>query len=668
MPKYLLLIALSLIAAIQLSAMESVETKLTTDDLLDMDLEQLLDIEANDVYGATKTEQKSIDAPSSVSIVSAEDIRRLGYKTVGDAVASQSGFYTYYDRSYQYLGVRGFGRPGDYNTRILLMIDGQRINDNIYDTASVGTDFPLDMALIDHIEVIRGPGSALYGTNAFFAVINVITKDVADGRHGQITGEVGSFDMHKESFGYSKTFGNDMRMMVHASRYYSGGQDLYYKAFDTPESNNGIAENMDKEQYKNIFIKLAAKNVVFEVIMNKREKSNPTAAWEMLFNDPHAKMIDEHQTYRLKYAKDITKKWQLDAQVAYNRYDYYGSYPYDEVEEVVVYKDDTPGRWIDGNVDLKYQASIGNQWLFGAYYYKNLKQKLKYFNDDEIINEVEEKSDLYALYAQNIYDYSEKLSFTTGIRYDHYETFGDIVNPRFAAIWHMDELSVLKLLYGQAFRAPNIYERLYNDGEDTQKGNPNLNAEKIKTYELVLEHYTMQQAYMSATLFYYKIDNLITQVEDPEDELLLYRNIDKVESKGLEMNYRKRFKNGLRAGVNYTFAYSIDARTDTWMTNSPKHVANLYAAMPLADERFSVGATLQYNAKRKSPRGEMIDDFVVTNVTATGTDIVAKGLDMDISIYNLFDSRYASVVGEEHIQREIEQDGINGMIRLRYRF
>ena len=76
--------------------------------------------------------------------------------------------------------MRGFSRPGDFNSRILLQIDGHRLNDNIFDTAAIGTEFPLDIDLIDRIEFMRGPGSSLYGSNAFFGVINIITRTSED--------------------------------------------------------------------------------------------------------------------------------------------------------------------------------------------------------------------------------------------------------------------------------------------------------------------------------------------------------------------------------------------------------------------------------------------------------------------------------------------------------
>ena len=117
-----------------------------------------------------------------MTIVTAEDIRTFGWRTLAEALTSVRGFYTTNDRNYTYVGVRGFGRPSDYNNRVLVLVNGHRFNDNVYDQALVGNEFPIDLALVERIEIIRGPGSALYGTSAFFAVINVVA---ASGRRGR---------------------------------------------------------------------------------------------------------------------------------------------------------------------------------------------------------------------------------------------------------------------------------------------------------------------------------------------------------------------------------------------------------------------------------------------------------------------------------------------------
>ena len=144
------------------------------------------------VYSASKFEQKTSEAPSSVSIVTAADIQHYGYRTLADILRSVRGFYTTYDRNYTYAGVRGFGRPGDYNTRVLLLVDGHRINDDIFSQAFIGTESIVEVDLIDRVEIIRGPGSSLYGTGAFFGVINVITKRGRDVGGTELSAAAGS--------------------------------------------------------------------------------------------------------------------------------------------------------------------------------------------------------------------------------------------------------------------------------------------------------------------------------------------------------------------------------------------------------------------------------------------------------------------------------------------
>src|ERR1035438_1133046 len=137
-------------------------------DLMSLSIE---DLAKTKVFSASRHLEDTREAPSSVSIITSQDIARYGWRTLGDILGSLRGFYTSYDRDYTYLGVRGIQRPGDYNSRILLMINGHRLNDNVYDSAPIGSEFPLDLHLIEHIEIIRGPSSSLFGTNAVFGVI-----------------------------------------------------------------------------------------------------------------------------------------------------------------------------------------------------------------------------------------------------------------------------------------------------------------------------------------------------------------------------------------------------------------------------------------------------------------------------------------------------------------
>ncbi|HEU5338880.1 MAG TPA: TonB-dependent receptor plug domain-containing protein, partial [Sulfuricaulis sp.] len=217
----------------------------TRQALIELPLEQLLNLE---VYSASKFTQKVSEAPSSVSIVTADDIRTYGYRTLADILKRIPGLYVTYDRNYSYLGTRGFARPGDYNTRILLLVDGYRISDGIYDGGLIGTDFNVDVDLIDRVEFVPGPGSAIYGSSAVFGVINVITKKGRDIGGFEVSGEVASFDTHKGRLTYGHRDDNGLETLLSASSYHSRGKNQFFPEFNDPATNNGVAQNLDHDR------------------------------------------------------------------------------------------------------------------------------------------------------------------------------------------------------------------------------------------------------------------------------------------------------------------------------------------------------------------------------------------------------------------------------------
>jgi iron complex outermembrane receptor protein len=121
-------------------------------DVTDMSLEQLLQI---GVVGASKYKQKQSEIGAAVSVITRQEIRAFGWRTLDQALASLPGVYVTYDRQFTYLGVRGFGLPGDYDTRVLVTINGNRVNDPIFDSGPFGRELPLDMDLIERIEFIH---------------------------------------------------------------------------------------------------------------------------------------------------------------------------------------------------------------------------------------------------------------------------------------------------------------------------------------------------------------------------------------------------------------------------------------------------------------------------------------------------------------------------------
>lgn len=159
-------------------------------------------LEIPSVYGAAKYDQKVNEAPAAVIIITAEQIRKYGYRDFAQILDSAPGLFTNNDRNYGYLGIRGFNRPGDYTSRILLLVDNHRLNDAVFDQDGAGTEMPIDVDLIDRIEIIKGQGSSLYGTNAFFGVVNVITIRGRDIKGAEVSGKASSFNTYRSRLSY----------------------------------------------------------------------------------------------------------------------------------------------------------------------------------------------------------------------------------------------------------------------------------------------------------------------------------------------------------------------------------------------------------------------------------------------------------------------------------
>ena len=121
-------------------------------------------LDAGQVFGASERLQPVIEAPASVSFVTAEEIRRFGYRTLADILSSVRGMYVTADRNFSYIGTRGFSKPGDYNSRILLLVNGHRVNDNVFGQAEIGAEFGFDPAIFERVEIIRGPASSRAAT------------------------------------------------------------------------------------------------------------------------------------------------------------------------------------------------------------------------------------------------------------------------------------------------------------------------------------------------------------------------------------------------------------------------------------------------------------------------------------------------------------------------
>ncbi|MGZ8227845.1 MAG: TonB-dependent receptor plug domain-containing protein [Methylococcaceae bacterium] len=630
------------------------------------------------VYSASKFPQKKIDAPAAVSIITAQDIKDYGYRTLADILRSIRGLNLSYDRSYTSLGVRGFGRPGDYNSRILLLIDGYRTNEALFDQASLGTDFLLDNELIDRVEFVPGSGSAVYGSNAFFGVVNVITKSGKGIKGMEASGEVWSYGTDKERVTVGKQFENGLDVLLSASRYDSDGQDLFFPEFNTPGTNNGVAENLDADYSERAFGKFSWHDLTFETGYVSRRKQVPTATFGTVFNGQPNFNEDSQAFFDLSYNTDLSPDFNVYAHAYHGRSDVDAEYLIDprlspaDPADFVINKNQGVGRWAGADVKMVDTHLDGHKFVFGSEYQNNWSQSgINYDIDPNFVyQDIHESSSRYAFYAADDMTIFDPLNFNIGVRYDHYSTFGDTINPRIAMIYKFNPETALKLLYGTAFRAPSAYE-LYFDGQGFN-ANPDLKPEKIDSYEIAFEYQPQRSLRFVATGFRNEIDGLIGLQEDPDNDLLIYKNIGQVEIWGAELELEKLWDNGLRLRSSYTWNRARDGVTGEKLINSPVHLVKLNFSAPLWEERFRFGVETQYTSERLTLDGADTNGYPLVNLTLRTDKLFQsylKGLEISGSIYNLADEDYASVGGEEHEPiNVIPQDGRNFRLQLNYHY
>ena len=439
------------------------------------------------VYGAVKYDQKVTEAPASITIITADQIKKYGYRNFTQILDSVPGFFTTNDRNYDYAGVRGFNRPGDYNSRILLLIDNHRLNDAVFDQAPMGNDGPIDVDLIDRVEIIRGPSSSLYGTNAFFGVINVITKRGRDLKGLEVSGEAGTFDSYKSRMSYGNKLNNGLEFLVSGSYLDSAGQrDLFYKEFNGPATNNGHAVKSDSENFENFFGKASYGDFTLQGGYVSRKKKVPTASFGTVFNSGAEGTLDQRGYLDLKYRHEFASDLTLNVRGYYDRYEYRGDYPYD-YPPPTLNQDRTLAQ--QGGAELSVVKRLFNRHkvILGTEYRNQFQTDQSNKDDVPPATYLDDRrsSTVWAVFGQEEWAITDRLLLNVGIRHDHYSTFGGTTNPRAGLIYNWTNTTA-KLLYGQAFRAPNPFEQNY--AATTSLSNMSLRPERITTYEAVLEH------------------------------------------------------------------------------------------------------------------------------------------------------------------------------------
>jgi len=639
-----------------------------------MDEGALLFGEIPSISSASRYEQPETKAPASVSIVTSDQIKKYGYRTLSAILGSLPGFLTTYDRAYHHIGVRGFAPPGDYNMRLLVLVDGHRINDNLEDYNAIGRDFVLDVDNIERVEVVRGPASSLYGSSAFFGVVSVTTKRGRDLQGTQIAGEVSSFGTHEEQGAVGRRFDNGVEAYLSASHYESQGRSRLAFA-DLAGNPPGIARDLDRDRAERLFGKASYGDLTLSGGYITRKKFLPTGTTSTVFNDPRVFYRDTRAYADLNYRHTFADVWDVTGRLFWDFYGFDDALPYPVPGGSILNQDLWSGQWFGGEFLVGRTLFDRHHLTLGAEYRRNYQQRM--MNLDAVPAAIYANnrlhSTIFGVFAQDEWRILDNLHLNAGLRYDHYESFGGTLNPRLGLIYDPFPGTTLKLLYGTAFRAPSTFESLYTCCNNAWRPNPDLQPETIETYEFVWEQALGEHFRLHLSPFYYKLKDIISLnvlpgrdgLSGTPDDYKQYRNSPGgMDAAGVEAQLVTRWEQ-LEGRLSYSFQ---DARGgDRRLANSPSHLVKFNLSAPLWGDHTFAGLEVQYTSSRRTVQNRIAGGFLVTNLTLF-SGRWWKGLEITGDIYNLFDTKYRDPAAPPLLPDTVQQDGRSLRLKISYEF
>jgi iron complex outermembrane receptor protein len=578
----------------------------------DPDALSLEDLLNSKVYSASKYQQKEAEAPSSVSVITAEDIRNYGYRTVQEALQSVTGFYVKNHLSYSTLGVRGFAPSGDANGRILFLVNGHAINNNIDDSAPIGDDFPIDMDVIERIEVVRGPNSTLYGADAFMGAVNVITR-TGKSKGEVISGEAGSLGTYKETAIYGLDQAGTQALF--SASYWNTAAPSHLDVIEDPTGSPG-----EHDQTRRAMALVASHGFTLQAVASSAEQKAPASAqWCGSCHQTDTHSTNFHGYADLQYEHRIWKGTQLTARTYYDKYESHSTvndfrgcseakchgtlYDYDSAH----------GDRAGAELKLTRVFLDKHRITVGAEYRDNFHQA----QDNYILYNVpvtsrtfadyDRTSGIWGLYAAGEFHLLPKVILNLGVRNDRYNyLFGSKTSPRAALIYSPRNSTNLKFLYGTAFRVPSFSE-LYYEGMASAAA-PHLRPETTRTFEADWEQQLTKRVTLSAAGFYNNIGSyiqeqtvLVTGTDTITSEVggidqTTFSN-SKATAKGAELELKDKFASGVEGRLSYTYQDARNELTSASLPDAPRHLVKVNISAPVFRRALTPALEAEYMSR-----------------------------------------------------------------------
>ena len=544
---------------------------------------------------------------------------------------------------------------------MLVQVNGHTLNENVYGSAPVGTDLALDLGAVERIEIIKGPGSALYGAGAMFAVVNLIMKKGGDIGGVRLSAEAGSPGLRRGAVTAGREFGNGVDAFLSAQGTSIAGEDVYFEEFDSPETNGGVARGLDWDHNFGLFGSLSGGGLTLKALSMSREKAYPTAAWDVNFNDDRAKTLDRRIALSLDWTKKLNPAMSFDARAAYDDYYYKGWYPYEALT-----LDSSRGRSWLGEAKFQWDLRANNRLVAGVLFQNNIRADYRLWDFENVYFSGNYPFRLWSFYLHDEFEAARNLSFVVGLRHDSYSSVGGATTPRVAVLWHAAPSSTFKLLYGEAFRKPTIYETYYEDDAGLFKANPAIQPEKMRTTELVWEQSLGRRLYGSVSLYRYAMRNLIDQTTDPADGWVHFVNLNRITASGLEADLHARLASGLEIYAGYTLQMAKDTEAGAWLSNQPRHLVNAGLSLPVP-RLFTASLRTILETGRTTVQGTKTPGYALVSAHLVSEPLFGR-LRLAVTFRNLFDTAYKLPVGLEIVPAAVLQEGRTICLKAEWTF
>jgi outer membrane receptor for ferrienterochelin and colicins len=585
--------------------------------------------------------QTLAEAPANVTVITAEDIRKYGYRTLADALSSVRGFYTTYDHTYHYVGVRGISLPGDFNTRFLVMLNGHPLTDNIYNSNGFfGQDFGLDMDLVDRIEIVRGPTSALYGSNGMLANINVVTRSPVDAERLRVAAETDSAGERKVSVSMAKYLGGGANLLVSGSAFNNTGLTFPMDGLAVPAGVNGPVSNADGEKGYHTFANLIWRGWSFTAYFNARDKQPPIGLGTSLSGDPSQHLTDGRSLVSAAY-RGNAGPGEIRWQISYDRYRYHDSFDYPVEFGLDTVRDFNQGDWVDSQ--LTYEVPLGaagplTVGVDGAWEIRARQYNLAGATEQVIGGRPDRTA---AVFAQQQWNISPRWKLYGGARLEDTRDYGHFISPRVALVFQPSARTSYKWVYGRPFRNPSAFEQYYNDGGLSYVAAPGLRPESAHTFEASAEHQVAPGTALVVNAFYYRIGNVIESVA-LAGGVQQYRNAGLLRSKGVEFEVNGKLWSRLEVLASTAVQDAADEDAMTHLANSPRVLSKGRVGLPLFGNRLFLSGAIQQIAARDTQSGAQLGSAATADFTACAR--VDRRFDIEAGVRNAFDRRYEDPV------------------------